>query len=657
MNFHHYEYNDMTNKSAEKIPLNVLYLEDSSEDVEIITELLLEAGFNLSMDCTENKKEFITYLRAHNHDIILSDFNLPGFDAFGALELSKRICSETPFICVSGSIGEEIAIDLIKQGAVDYVLKDRLVRLPTAIHRALDEVKEKKSRVHAEDALRKSERRFQVLAEHSPVGIFQTDSKGSTVYVNSRWCQISGLSKDEAMGNGWFSAVHREDREQLRIGWEKATQATESSNAEYRFVHKNNTISWVIGQAVPERDSKDIIIGYIGTITDITERKQTEDALRQMQKLEGLGTLAGGIAHDFNNILGIILAYITSIKRFKNDSEKLNLATATITKAVERGKTLVQQILTFARKTETEFGAVKVNDVVMEIMTMIFETFPKNLTYAQSFDKSISYINADHSQLYQVLLNLCVNARDAMPDGGSLTINTRMVSVASLRSQHPDAEASAYVCIEVSDTGEGMTGETRKRIFEPFYTTKGIGKGTGLGLSVVFGIIQNHKGFIDVESEQGKGTKFRLFLPATEVAVPTSEIDEELVEDILGGTETLLLVEDEEMLLMSLQLVLEEKGYTVLSAMAGLDALNIYQEKTKNISLVLTDLGLPTISGLEVCRRIKQINPKERMILATGFLDPEMKTEFLKAGIQHFLFKPYDLAKVLKMVREVIDAK
>ena len=293
----------------------------------------------------------------------------------------------------------------------------------------------------------------------------------------------------------------------------------------------------------------------VAFVLDITERKQIEDQLRQMQKLEGLGTLAGGIAHDFNNILGIILAYVTGINRFKNDEKKLNLASDTIAKAVQRGKTLVQQILMFARKTETSFGAVNVNEVVMETVTMVMETFPKIITCSQNFDNMIPYINADRSQLSQVLLNLCVNARDAMPNGGVLSINTRVISFADLRNHHPDAEASSYVCIEVSDSGEGMTPEIQKRIFEPFFTTKAPGKGTGLGLSVRNGVIQSHKGFIDVETKHGKGTTFRVYLPTSQVIEPLIEKIEGTLEEIPGGTETLLIVEDEEMLMMSLQFV------------------------------------------------------------------------------------------------------
>jgi CheY-like chemotaxis protein len=293
----------------------------------------------------------------------------------------------------------------------------------------------------------------------------------------------------------------------------------------------------------------------------------------------------------------------------------------------------------------------------METVTMVMETFPKFITCSQNFDNAIPYINADRSQLQQVLMNLCVNARDAMPKGGVLTINTCMVSSTNLRSQYPTADASSYVCIEVSDTGEGMTEETRKRIFEPFFTTKGIGKGTGLGLSVTFGIIQTHKGFIDVESELGKGTTFRVYLPMSQVAEPIKETEEKTLEEIPGGTETLLVVEDEEMLAIPLQMALTDKGYKVIYAVDGFAALKIYKEKKNEIALVITDLGLPNISGLEVCQQIKKINPNEHMILATGFLDPEMKEKFLKAGIQHFLFKPYDLKKVLKEIREVLDEK
>ena len=511
-------------------------------------------------------------------------------------------------------------------------------------------------RTQAEEALRESEEKFRKAFTTSPDAInINRLNDGMFVSINLGFTRIIGYTEEDVLGktsietNIWFDL---DDRNRLMEGLKKDGVV---ENLVARFRSKTGEIKHgMMSASIIELNG----IKHILSITrDITERTLLEEQLRQMQKLEGLGTLAGGIAHDFNNILGIILAYISSLKRFKDDSKKIDFAIETITNAVRRGTTLVQQILTFARKTETAFGAVNVNDVVTEIMTMIMGTFPKILTYAQNFDKTLPYISADHSQLYQALLNLCVNARDAMPAGGVLSIKTYMESAVNLHDQYPDADASSYICLEVSDTGEGMTLETQKHIFEPFFTTKGVGKGTGLGLAVVFGIIQTHKGFIDVESELGRGTTFRLYLPALVAAEPIKVKEDEMLEDIPGGTETVLIVEDEEMLRISLQMVLMEKGYKVLSAGDGVAALKIYQEKKNEIALVLTDLGLPNMTGLEMCQRIKKINPNERLILATGFLDPDTKSEFLKAGIQQFLYKPYDLTKVLYVVREVLDKK
>jgi len=519
-------------------------------------------------------------------------------------------------------------------------------------------VRDVTERKQAEQELFDSERRFRATFEQAAIGIAHVAPSGQWLRVNQRLCDILGYTQKELFEKNFGDITHPDDRDQdienSRLMIEGQIQ---SYIREKRYIRKDGSIIHINLSVSLVRKPSGEPDYFISVIEDVTKRKQLEAGLRQMQKLEGLGTLAGGIAHDFNNILGIILAYITSTTRFKNDSKKLDLAVDTIVNAVERGKTLVQQILTFARKTETSFGPVKINDVAMEIVTMIYEMFPKMITCSQNFDKSVPYINADRSQLHQVLMNLCVNARDAMPKGGILTITTHMVSIAIFRNQHPEASASSYVCIEVNDTGEGMSEETRNKIFEPFFTTKEKGKGTGLGLAVVYGIVQSHKGFIDVESELGKGTTFLLYFPVSKMQEVIKVKDEKTLEEIPGGTETLLVVEDEEMLMMSLQMILAEKGYKVIPAKDGLEAVNIYKKRKNEISLVMTDLGLPKLSGIEECAQIKKYNPNARLILATGFLDPVMKSEFLKAGIQHFLYKPYDLKKVLKEIREVLDEK
>jgi two-component system, cell cycle sensor histidine kinase and response regulator CckA len=500
-------------------------------------------------------------------------------------------------------------------------------------------------------------RKLSSAVEQSGSSVMITNLRGDIEYVNKKFVDVTGYSIQEVLGKNpnLLKSGHTLP-EEYKVAWDTITKG-EVWRGEFHNKKKNGELFWELATISPIRDSKGIVTHFIAVKEDITQQKIIEEQLRQVQKLEGLGTLAGGIAHDFNNILGIILAFITSIKRFKNDEKKLDVAIDTIMIAVQRGKKLVQQILTFARKTETEFDPLNVNDVIMEIMTMIMETFPKILTYSHNCEKSIPFINADHSQLHQALLNLCVNARDAMPKGGVLTINSRMLSGRDLKNQHPDAPDGSYVCIEVCDTGDGMSPETRNRIFEPFFTTKGVGKGTGLGLAVVYGVVQTHKGYIDVDSKLGKGTTFRLFLPAMQTAAPVSEKVEETLEQIKGGTETLLVVEDEEMLIMSLEMVLIEKGYTVLLAGDGLKALQLYQENKKDIRLVITDYGLPNLTGIEVCQRIKQINPNEHLIVATGYLDPDMKTELQKTGVEKILYKPYDIKEVLKSVREVLDGK
>ncbi|HEY1267922.1 MAG TPA: PAS domain S-box protein [Candidatus Binatia bacterium] len=374
--------------------------------------------------------------------------------------------------------------------------------------------------------------------------------------------------------------------------------------------------------------------------SEMDERAVLEEQFRQAQKLESIGTLAGGIAHDFNNILNIIQGYASLMKESTDPTVAESLPV--IASAVNRGSAVVQQLLTLARKTDPKLELIDVNALIRELDSLLKETFPKTVEVVLE-PGDISAVRADANQMTQALLNLSLNARDAMPDGGKLTLKT----VAVERKKIPaaaDARADSYVCIEVMDTGLGMDETVRQRLFEPFFTTKGVGEGTGLGLAVVYGIIKNHDGFVEVQSRPRMGSTFRIYLPAAGegdrprvVAVPSYH--ESKRERAARGT--ILLVEDETIILRLLERTLSDHGYRVLTAVDGAEALEIYHARSSEIDLVVLDAGLPKIAGWNVFLKMKEANPSVRAVIASGYLEPELKSEMYRAGIEYFLQKPY----------------
>jgi len=386
-----------------------------------------------------------------------------------------------------------------------------------------------------------------------------------------------------------------------------------------------------------------------------SERKRLEAQLLQTQKLESIGTLAGGIAHDFNNILGIILAYSSTLRNAHVPYQKVVNAADVINQAVERGAELVKQILTFARKTDVVYGLVGINIMIKELKKMLSETFPRTIAISAELGADVPDITADATQVHQAILNICVNARDAMPAGGRLILKTKLGTRSEVSSYFPEATSERYVRVSISDTGAGMDETTRQRIFEPFYTTKAKGKGTGLGLSVVYGVVKNHNGFVRVDSEIGRGTTFHLYFPAPIRSTQLVEKAQGSLVDIPGGNESILIVEDEEPLLNVLSGLLKSKGYRVYMAHDGYEAVETYQEHHNDIAVVVSDLGLPKMTGQDAFLRMKSVNPRVKVIFGTGYLDPELKTELLNLGAKGFLAKPYSQDELLKRIRDLID--
>lgn len=506
----------------------------------------------------------------------------------------------------------------------------------------------------AQDALQLQRSYFRQLFENSPSGIVVLDEQHTIMSVNKAFQEIFQYSQDEAVGrkiNDLIVPMHlgEEGNQLSTLSLSRSTVLRQTKR-----VRKDGTLVDVSITGYPIVID-DQLVGIYGIYVDITEQRKLEEQLQQAQKLQSIGTLAGGIAHDFNNILAIILGHITLVERYKDTPAKLEHSVKTMMTAVGRGTGLVRQLLTFARKTQTLLESVRVNEVIEELLRLLKETFPTAIDVNAQLDPNLPSIIGDPTQIQQVLLNLAVNARDAMPMGGSLRFSTRLISGEELSKRFFEAHERSYVGITVRDTGEGMNESTRTHVFEPFFTTKGPGKGTGLGLSVVYGIVGTHRGFIDVESMPQAGSTFSIYLPVPHTARESFRERKTLSEDPRGGTETVLFVEDEGDLRELATSALAEKGYKVFEAADGSQAAAVYDAELNHIDLIVSDMGLPRLSGYDLFLELKSRNPRVKMILASGYLEPELKQQILTSGVKNFIQKPYTREALLKCVRGVLD--
>jgi two-component system cell cycle sensor histidine kinase/response regulator CckA len=522
-----------------------------------------------------------------------------------------------------------------------------------SIHSLVLNYRDVTDRKWIEEALSKSEAEYRSLFERANDAILIIDPDGTTILeANTRACDLYGYTKDDLVGRNFKELTkepHRLDDQIRRLLRDQVGQNYESIH----LTKAGSAREMLVNSAIVEYAGRQAVLSIC---RDITDMKKLETQLRQAQKMESVGTLAGGIAHDFNNILSIILGYTSLLKRGRIDQNKTTESLEAITKAAQRGSVLVRQILTFARKTEILFESVGLNDVIRDLGKLLSETFPKTVVFKLSLEENLPSVVADANQMHQVFLNLAVNARDAMPAGGTLTLKTESVGAEMVTSRFSDAPQTDFVHIAVSDTGLGMDETTKSRIFEPFFTTKGQGQGTGLGLAVVYGIVNSHKGFIEVESAPGTGTTFHLYFPVQMRRFEQPLLDDAKIEEAPGGNETILVAEDEKSLLDLVQGLLQSKGYRVIPASDGEEAMELYQEHRGEISLVLTDIGLPRLNGWEVCRRINQMDARTKIVVASGYLDPQAKSELGNSAARDFIHKPYLPDEVLTRIRGVLDA-
>jgi two-component system cell cycle sensor histidine kinase/response regulator CckA len=500
---------------------------------------------------------------------------------------------------------------------------------------------------------RLAEEQFHKLSsavEQSPIAIAITDAEGNVQYVNAKFTATSGLTLEtildreiDVLREGHATEEsYQEFRTRVRAGLEWRGEISRQ-NPDGRPV-------WESVQVCCLRNASGEISNLLLLREDITERKVLEGQLRQVQKMEGIGTLAGGIAHDFNNILAVINGYAELCVLNSGEPAIIQKSVREIKRAAERATGLVRQILTFSRKAEVRVSPLDLNQHLKDLVALLAETFPRNITFQFALDNDLPPLLADQNQLQQIVLNLCVNARDAMPGGGTITLTTQRLEgravPANMSNRHPCA------CLKVSDTGTGMPPEVRERIFEPFFTTKGVNKGTGLGLAVVYGIVASHDGCIDVDSTVGQGSTFRVCLPFANAAVvaPVAAKPSEFP----GGDESILIVDDEAALRLLLETTFSRKGYTVSTARDGLEAIDVLGRMEKRFDVVLLDLNMPGATGIEVLRVLRVTQPEAKVLILTGHLTSEARVEFEKLGQTDFVRKPYTLDELGRQIRALL---
>jgi PAS domain S-box-containing protein len=630
--------------------LRILHLEDNATDGELVSALLTEEGIDCEIHRVDTRAAFEVALNQERFDLIISDFTLPSFDGLSALALARERCPDAAFIFVSGTIGEEVAVDSLKEGAVDYILKDRISRLPAAVRRAMRESAERAARRIAEQRLREQA----ALLDKATDAILVHDLDQRITYWNKAAERIYGWTADDVLGkhaaeflNSPGEAVRHES---ARI----VMQRGEWSGELRQFTREGREL-YLASRRTLLRDVDGRPIAVLEINTDVTEKKQFETQFLRSQRMESLGALAGGIAHDLNNVLSPIVMAADLLESGQLDEFGRKMV-ATIQASVARGTGLVRQILSFARGASGTPVVLQLEHLLKELTRLMQETFPRSVRVQLRLSEHLPPVLGDPTQLHQVLLNLGVNARDAMPNGGQLTIEACPVLLSNrITTWHRQPVSGSFVQITVTDDGTGIPPEIMGRIFEPFFTTKEPDYGTGLGLSTVAGIVKNHGGFVEVSSVLGKGTSFRIYFPTTTGVVATPPAAPE-VNLPTGKGEQILLVDDELAVREMIKETLETYRYRVLTASDGSEALSLYLQNPSAIELVITDLMMPSMDGPDFIRALINRDPHIPVICISGLLS-DKQPPFEESSALEILQKPFTTERLLSAIRQALAQK
>lgn len=752
--------------------MRFLHLEDNANDQILVREMLQGEGLASELVVVTTSLEFESALQRQPFDLIISDFSLPSFDGLRALAIARKLSPQTPFIFFSGTIGEEVAVESLRHGATDYVLKQRPQRLAGAVRSALRSKEERVQLAKMEGELRQMEERLRIVARASNDVVWEWNILTDKLWFSENFQDVFGYPREEigsslarwqslihpddrdrvvasltavVAGGGrvWWSehrvrlasgfylnvydrasVVYGEDRKPLRVvgikiditerkkteekireqaelldkaqdaiivcnidrtivywnkgaermyGWSaleamgknirqlffhekiptqindavKTLEASGEWSGELSEFTKSNRSVVVQARATLIRDERGVAKSLLIINTDITERKQLEEQFLRAQRLESLGALVGGIAHDLNNALAPIVIGVDILRQqpLSPDAESM---VRTMETSAQRSSEMVKQMLLFARGGEKDKTIIRAKPFLNEMAKMMADTFPKSIRRLVEADQDLWPISGYPTQLHQILLNLCVNARDAMPRGGTLALTAENVVLPRSEATRHNVAPGNYVCISVADTGTGIPAEVAEKIFQPFFTTKG-DKGTGLGLSTCQSIAKSHGGFITVQSEPGAGARFEVFLPACEKTSAKSPVAPRPLPPS-GKGERILVVDDEEAILAIARAALENYGYEVLVANSGIEAVNHFAKNHADVSLVVMDWAMPFMEGAAAVKEMRKIRPDLKVIFMNG---AEGGTETLDAVIA----KPFTNENLLETVHKALEKK
>jgi PAS domain S-box-containing protein len=640
------------------MPVRALIIDDSDDDALLIVSHLRRGGIELTYERAETMQAIAETLTARPPDIVLCDYNLPGFSAQDALRMLQDSGLDASFILVSGAVGEETAAAIMKAGAHDFILKDRLSRLVPAVERELRDAQVRRQRRGAEAALRHSEERFRLLAEHVQDIIFRYRlvPQPGFDYISPAVAGLTGhqpedLYLDPALV---FSPMEPEDRGAVEASW----RSPKPSPLVTRWRRPDGGIAWTEQRAVGIRDDSGQVIAVEGILRDVTsqvladqEHERMERELRQADRLDSVGRLAGGIAHDFNNVLAVIMAYAGEVSSSLPDEHPASTDALKIAQAAEHAAALTRQLLIFSRLEPSQPETLNLADVVTDIEQLLRRTIGEDVEFLTLIQADLYPVIIDRTKIEQVIMNLVMNSRSAMPDGGRLSIEA-----ANIDQDHGLPSGSAgdrkLVSLTVTDTGSGMTPEVAQHAFEPFFTTKGPGEGTGLGLATVYGVVKEVGGDIRLASQPGSGTTITVLLPAADREIIRAQVTRPATAD--GSGHVILVVEDEDAVRDVVTRILTRASYQVIPAASAKDALEIITNSAVRIDALLTDVVMPDMSGPQLADRMRDARPQIPVLLMSGYTAGALPHGPAASGDLPLIRKPFNAETLLQHIRDAL---